>query len=86
MLRFVTIKKFSELSGYSERAIRCKIDLGVWLEGVQYKRAPDNRILIDMEGYQKWVEEDQGPVLRRSPRRLESRSVWKDDGKEKPWR
>jgi hypothetical protein len=29
---------------------------GVWLEGKQYRRAPDGHILIDMDGYEKWVE------------------------------
>lgn len=53
---YVTIKKFSELTGYTEKAIRAKIERGEWIEGAIFKRAPDNRILIDIEGFQSWVE------------------------------
>ena len=62
MIRYVTIPKFAEHSGYTEDAIRTKIRDGVWIEGNVWIKAPDNRVLIDMEGYQKWVE--TGGVLR----------------------
>ncbi len=29
---------------------------GVWVEGREYVRAPDNRVLVDLEGYERWVE------------------------------
>ena len=54
--RYVQISKFCELTGYTERAVETKIHRGVWVEGRQYRRAPDGRLLIDMEGYEKWVE------------------------------
>lgn len=69
MLRYVTISKFAELSGYTEDAVRSKISCGMWLDGVQYKRAPDNRILVDIEEYERWVGGDRGPASKRSPRR-----------------
>ena len=56
MLRYVTISKFAEESGYSEEAIRAKIKAGVWLMDVVWKKAPDGRVLIDVEGYADWVE------------------------------
>lgn len=56
MLRYVTIAKFAIESGYSQDAIRSKIKNGVWLEGSVWKRAPDGRVLIDTEGYIRWVE------------------------------
>lgn len=43
-------------TGYSQKAVRKKIETGVWLEGHEYRRAPDNRIVIDMEGFEKWVK------------------------------
>lgn len=55
-IKFLTIKKFAELTGYSEDAIRSKINRGDWLEGLVWKRAPDNRILINPDGYHQWVE------------------------------
>lgn len=54
--RYVRIPKFAEQTGYTARAVETKILRGVWLEGKEYRRAPDNSILIDMEGYIKWVE------------------------------
>jgi hypothetical protein len=54
--RYVRVNKFVELTGYSDKAVRCKIAEGVWLEGRQYRRAPDGAILVDMMGYEKWVE------------------------------
>lgn len=65
MLRYVTIPKFSEHSGYTEDAIRTKIRDGVWMEGKVWTKAPDNRVLIDMEGYQEWVETGGVLKLRR---------------------
>lgn len=55
MLDFVTIPKFAEESGYSEAAIRKKIQDGVWREGKMWVKAPDNRILIRTEGYLEWA-------------------------------
>ncbi len=53
--QFVTIERASVLTGYSQKAIRRKIEDGVWLEGQLWTKAPDGRILIDMENYHKWV-------------------------------
>jgi hypothetical protein len=55
MLRHVTIPKAATETGYSEDAIRSKIKRGEWLEGVVWIKAPDGRILIDLEGYEKWA-------------------------------
>lgn len=66
MCRHVTIKKFSEQSGYTQDAIRAKIKTGVWLQGVVWIKAPDGRVLIDMEGYEQWVAGHQVSALRRN--------------------
>jgi hypothetical protein len=55
-LRFVTISKFAEGTGYSEKAIRRKIEDGIFVEKLHYFRAPDGRILFDTEAYQRWVQ------------------------------
>jgi hypothetical protein len=44
------------MSGYSVTAIEGKIASGAWVEGREYRRAPDSRILVDIEGFEKWVE------------------------------
>lgn len=53
--RFVTIKKFEELTGYSEKATRAKITRGQWLMSDVFQKAPDGRILMDMQGFERWV-------------------------------
>ncbi len=60
-LNYLTIDKFSEVSGYTKEAIRSKIKRGQWLEGREWKKAPDGRNLISIEGYEQWVE-GQAPV------------------------
>jgi hypothetical protein len=54
--RYLTISKFSAATGYSEDAVRAKIKQGVWLQGAIWKKAPDGRILIDIEGFEVWVK------------------------------
>jgi len=66
-MKWVTIKKAAELSGYSERAIEAKRAEGVWLEGIVWIKAPDGRILISPDGIDAWAE---GRVLApQAPRR-----------------
>lgn len=55
-IRYVTIGKFAEISGYSEKAVRRKIEDRVWREREVWIKAPDGRILIDVEGFNDWVE------------------------------
>lgn len=56
MMRYVLIARFAELSGYTVKAVQGKIATGAWVEGREYKRAPDGHILVDLQGYEKWVE------------------------------
>jgi hypothetical protein len=65
MMRYVTIAKFAAESGYTQDAIRAKIKNGVWLEGQVWKRAPDGRVLIIPEGYEKWAEGKTVSELQR---------------------
>ncbi len=57
--RYVRVNKFAELTGYTDKAVRCKIAEGVWLEGKHWRRAPDGAILVDMAGFERWVEGDR---------------------------
>ena len=54
--RYVLLPVANAITGYSVKAMERKIERGDWPEGKLWKRAPDGRILIDMMGYQKWVE------------------------------
>ncbi|MBK5415593.1 excisionase [Pseudomonas sp. TH31] len=55
-MRYVTVKKFSSESGYTEAAIRSKIADGTWEKDYVWRKAPDGRVLIDVDGYEAWVE------------------------------
>jgi hypothetical protein len=65
-MRYVRVKKFVELSGYTDKAVYCKISSGVWREGCEYRRAPDGNTLIDLAGFERWVEGGQ-PVAASRP-------------------
>lgn len=58
------LPKAAELTGYSEKAIRRKIEDGVWLEGHEYVRAPDGRILVDMDAFNRWARGEPRELKR----------------------
>lgn len=68
MLRYVTIRKFSEESGYTEKVIYNKVNDGTWHENEVWNRAPDGRVLIDKEGYERWVRGEFSPQQRAGKR------------------
>lgn len=55
--RYVLIPLAAKVTGYTEKAIRCKIDKGIWREGAEYRIAPDGRVFVDLRGHEKWVEQ-----------------------------
>jgi hypothetical protein len=59
MTNYVRIVKFAEVTGYTVKAVQRKIEDGVWLDTIHYRRAPDGNILVDLKRYEKWVEGDQ---------------------------
>jgi hypothetical protein len=56
-VRYVQLRKFEEMTGYTPAAVKMKMLRNDWTEGDQFMRAPDGRILIDLEGYEKWVRQ-----------------------------
>jgi len=54
--RFVQPWVAAFLTGYSEKAINGKMDAGVWREGREWKKAPDGKRLVDMQGFELWVQ------------------------------
>ena len=69
---YVAIPLAATITGLSEKAIRRKIEAGVWLEGRQYRRGPDGHIYISVKGYAQWVEAGAG--LMSAQDQSESRS------------
>jgi hypothetical protein len=72
VIRYLTIRKFAAESGYTEDAIRSKIRDGIWREGHEWKRAPDDRVLIDVDGYHRWVESGAMLAVHRKPTKASS--------------
>lgn len=64
LIRYVTVHRFAEATGYTEHAIRTKIRDGVWRDGQEWVKAPDGRCLIDIEGYNAWVASGSASVFR----------------------
>ena len=60
------IPLFCQESGYSEKAVARKIEDGVWVEGCEYVRAPDGRLLIDMDGFNRWARQSQPKGTEKS--------------------
>jgi hypothetical protein len=54
--RYVLLSLASLLTGYSVKAMERKIERGDWQQDKVWRRPPDGRIIIDLVGYQKWVE------------------------------
>ena len=54
--RYVRTNVFEAITGYSANAVEKKIQAGAWVEGREFRRAPDGHLLIDMRGYEQWVE------------------------------
>lgn len=54
--RYVTIALASVMTGLSEKAIRRKIEYGVWRERIEWRRAPDGHLMVDIQGVERWVE------------------------------
>lgn len=59
--RYVLLPLANLLTGYTVKAMERKIERGDWQEGKVWRRAPDGRIVIDVVGYQRWVEGQSPP-------------------------
>jgi len=57
--RYVTVALAAAITGLTDKAIRRKIEDGVWVAGREYMRAPDGAIMVDMQGVEKWVGKGQ---------------------------
>lgn len=64
--RFVTVGLAAAKIGLTEKAIRRKVEDGVWRETVEWRRAPDGHVMIDMHAVERWIE--SCPSARRSAR------------------
>ena len=65
-MRYLTVRKFANESGYTEAAVRSKIADGAWVEEQVWRHAPDGRVLIDVTGYEAWVEMGKKSATNRA--------------------
>jgi hypothetical protein len=56
LMNTVTIKKMSELCGYSPYAIQAKISKGQWVINKHFYKAPDDRIFINKKEVEAWIK------------------------------
>jgi len=63
--RYVLLPLANLLTGYSVKAMERKIERGDWQEGKVWRRAPDGRIVIDVVGYQRWIEGPRAAVSEK---------------------
>jgi hypothetical protein len=59
--RFIMVEVFCDprsvhYVGYSEKAVERKKESGVWRFGQVLRKAPDGHIMVDLDGYEDWVE------------------------------
>lgn len=54
--RYVTIKGAAAAMGLPEGSVCKRIERGIWLEGKHWRKAPDQRIYIDLRAIEVWVE------------------------------
>ena len=55
------IKKFCELTGWSEKAVRTRMSRGEWLDGREYTKI-NGTILISIMGYESWVKKSRKSI------------------------
>ncbi|WP_425125588.1 excisionase [Burkholderia gladioli] len=53
---YVTVALAAAITGLSQKAIRRKIEDGKWIEGREFRRAPDGGIFVSMDGFKRWIE------------------------------
>lgn len=55
-MKWVRLSKYLEASGDTEDAVHARRRAGIWIDGVHVKKAGDNRLWVDTEAVQRWVE------------------------------
>jgi len=60
--QWVLVNRFAQITGYSENAVRHKIKGGVWTEDRMWRKAPDGRIFLNLDEFERWVESEPLPA------------------------
>jgi hypothetical protein len=54
--KWVRIKKLCEITGETDDGARYNMTSGMWPEDLLWRKAPNGRIYINVENYNRWVE------------------------------
>ncbi len=54
-MEWLTLKKFSEISGISEDAIRANLKKGVWQKDKHWIKAPNGRLFCNPKEVEQWL-------------------------------
>lgn len=55
-MKAVTIKIFSQLSGYTDKAVRNKIYRGIWVKNIHYSKSIEGHITINIPAVESWIQ------------------------------
>lgn len=55
-LRYVLLVEWCALVGITEKAMRRKVEEGMWVQGIHYRKSPDGRLWCDVVAMDRWIE------------------------------
>lgn len=53
---WVTMRKAQDIFGYSPEAFRGKINRRQLIQGQHWRKAPDNKLLINLKAFNEWLQ------------------------------
>lgn len=54
--KWVTVKKYCEVTGDSPKAIYARRSKGIWIDGKHAKKVPGLGVVINVEEINRWIE------------------------------
>lgn len=54
--QYLRLRRYSEMTGISVRALECKIHEGKWLEGREFIKSQDGKHMVDWQEADRWHE------------------------------
>jgi hypothetical protein len=76
-LNWVTVLEYCRLSGETKEAVDGKRKSGLWIEGMHWIKAPDNKIRINLPEVDLWVQYNDNIPARLKPQRGYRRATQK---------
>jgi len=61
-IRYIKLTRFEDVTGYTQIAIQTKKKTGKWMEGVHILKAPDGKLVVDLDAYEAWCRGELDPT------------------------